>query len=493
MNTRAMLVCSCAALLVLWGPAADRGMAADATPARIDSVFQMERSFREDVVHFRNKDVLRGEVLNDSITISTQYGQLTLPIRQCAGLSFEGARANTEAIVTVNFNRITGIVTDRVIRFKIASSGETIQIRKEKVRFVLLKKTEGETQLPGKAGKSDVYLMANGDVLTGKAADRKMAIRTDYALVNVGFDEMKEVTMQGGDNVTAVIAKTNGDTMRGTLETDDMTITLDVGTKVPEIYKDKLAAIYFGQALVLAPSIYAAKQPIAGESTGAAADVDPTGRKISFVVGDSWVISFKESSFKVSVVGFAFLEGSKVWIVQRTGRGVSDLAWIDQETNRCIRYDSVNKAKGKAIVSGQSIDYVERRCATVQDLTENMARIIEVYVDAAGKAYPTVYSAPASPNTLCIPRRVEIGERLPPKTGRGLLVMKAERVSVPAGDFDCWVTKWVLNPEVEHSQYFVGYYDKTTGLMVKEENWAFIRGQWEAIETGVLQSLSLRR
>ncbi|MDX9982423.1 MAG: hypothetical protein RBU25_20550, partial [Lentisphaeria bacterium] len=104
----------------------------------IDTVFGLQRPKNEDVVCFRNNDVLRGTVLDETISINTPYGLLAVPLRRCAGLSFEGEQANTETIVTVNFNRYTGIVMDRVIRFRVGESGEEMPIRKERVRQILL-------------------------------------------------------------------------------------------------------------------------------------------------------------------------------------------------------------------------------------------------------------------------------------------------------------------------------------------------------------------
>lgn len=264
-------------------------MADDTKPKTplIQQVFDLERSDREDVIYFRNKDVLRGEVLNQSLTVATQYGVLNVPLRRCAGLSFEGARANTEAIVTVNYNRITGIITDNVINFKIASSGTTIPIRKEKVRFVLLRKTPKELQFIEDTSKSDLFLMANGDLLTGEAKEREIRIRTDYATVPVSFKEMKDVTMQGGDNVTAIVSKTNGDTMRGTLDTDEVTLDLEIGVQVVAVYKDKLARVFVDRARREAPAQFGVQQPVLGESDGVVPAVSPAGgQKLTLDLGN---------------------------------------------------------------------------------------------------------------------------------------------------------------------------------------------------------------
>jgi len=245
-----------------------RAQEAAKNPTLVETLFDLKRSAKEDTIYFRNKDVLRGRVLNETVTIATQYGMLKVPLRRCAGLSFEGARANTEAVVTVNFNRITGIITDRVINFQIKSSGTKIPIRKEKIRFLLLQKTANEANFIEKSPKADLFLMANGDLLSGEAVERKITIRTDYAKIPVSFAEMKDVKMQGGDNVTAVISKTNGDTMRGTLDTDEITLDLEVGIQVQAIYKDKFARMFVDQARKQTPVQFGVQQPIAGESEG---------------------------------------------------------------------------------------------------------------------------------------------------------------------------------------------------------------------------------
>ena len=286
MNTNRLVASAAVCFLALCGIAMGQSTPAGDTPAEasdkmppVTALFDLERSATEDVIYFRNKDVLRGRVLNETVTIATQYGMLKVPLRRCAGLSFEGARANTEAVVTVNFNRITGIITDRVINFEIKSSKTKIPIRKEKIRFLLLQKMANEADFVEKSPKADLFLMANGDLLSGEAVERKVTIRTDYAKVPVSFAEMKDVTMQGGDNVTAVISKVNGDTMRGTLDTDEITLDLEVGIQVEAIYKDKFARVFVDQARKQAPVQFGVQQPIAGESDGIGPFPAPAGQK----------------------------------------------------------------------------------------------------------------------------------------------------------------------------------------------------------------------
>jgi formylglycine-generating enzyme required for sulfatase activity len=227
-----------------------------ASPAfpKVESAFDIARSDTQDIIYFRSEDVLRGQVLDEKVGIVTPYGMLSIPLRRCAGISFEASRTNAEAIVTVNFNRVTGIVTDHVFKFRIGSSGREVPIRKETIAFILLKKTPEETDFLKGHETADLFVMANGDVLGGKAAEQTVQIRTDYGMVPISLGEVKDVRMQAGGDLTAIVTRTNGETMRGAWETDEISLHLEMGLELPAVYKDKLAKIFIGRARELAPA-----------------------------------------------------------------------------------------------------------------------------------------------------------------------------------------------------------------------------------------------
>ena len=68
---------------------------------KVETAFDIARPDTQDVIYFRSEDVLRGQVLDEKVSIVTPYGMLSIPLRRCAGISFEASRANAEAIVTV--------------------------------------------------------------------------------------------------------------------------------------------------------------------------------------------------------------------------------------------------------------------------------------------------------------------------------------------------------------------------------------------------------
>ncbi|MCL5283058.1 MAG: formylglycine-generating enzyme family protein [Planctomycetes bacterium] len=231
---------------------------------RMESAFDIPRSDAEDVIYFRSEDVLQGQLLSEKIGLVTPYGMLSIPLRRCAGLSFDVARTPRDAVVTVNFNRLSGMITDHVFRFRIGSSGTVVPIRKETVAYMVLRKTAEETDFLKDSEKPDLFVMANGDLLTGKAAEQTVDIRTDYGKVAVSFGEIKDVRLLPEGDITAIITKTTGNPIRGACETNELSLSLEMGQILPAVYKDQFARILVGRARDLAPAQFGVR-PAAGE------------------------------------------------------------------------------------------------------------------------------------------------------------------------------------------------------------------------------------
>jgi hypothetical protein len=207
----------------------------------VDTVFGLQRPKTEDVVCLHSNDVLRGTVLNETITINTPYGLLAVPLRRCAGLSFEGAQVNTGTIVTTNCNRYTGMVMDRVIHFRLADSGAEIPIRKERVCRILLQQKEDELAFVDTGERTNLFVMANGDLLTGTANSNQLTLVAGFVEVPVFFAEIDHVELQGGDRPVALVTKKTKEVLRGRLLTEDLTVQLDIGVAVEAVYQDKFA------------------------------------------------------------------------------------------------------------------------------------------------------------------------------------------------------------------------------------------------------------
>lgn len=251
------------------------------------TVFQQERSDKEDIVLCRNGDVHKGEVQNADFTVNTPYGAVKLPLRRCAGVSFEGSRTNTEALVTTNYNRITGIIADGSITIKIGTDGQKIDVRKEKVRYVLMRKAEDETTGMVADGRTDLFVMANGDLLTGLPVSPRILIAMGQAEVFVAIAEMRKIEMLGTENVTALVTMANGDIMRGSVMTEDLSLKLDAGGEVDSVYMNKFATVLVGDGNAQVAALFGVAQLVLGENDGALvqSDVSSGGEVITDSIG----------------------------------------------------------------------------------------------------------------------------------------------------------------------------------------------------------------
>ena len=217
--------------------------AASAGAESLISVFGTERSTGADLILFRNGDLLQGKVLTERFEVAAPYGVLDIPVKRCAGVSFEGSGAYGEEFMTVNRNRITGRLAGRHVAFRIASSGARIKVRKEKIRTIALRRREGEGFRLTFGGTPDLFLMRNGDLLSGRSRREALVVRSDYADMSIRFSEISEVAFSGVDNLSVAVKKRNGDLVTGKMGTEELTLDLAIGIRVEGIYRDRFRKI----------------------------------------------------------------------------------------------------------------------------------------------------------------------------------------------------------------------------------------------------------
>ncbi|UCD76054.1 MAG: formylglycine-generating enzyme family protein [Phycisphaerales bacterium] len=277
--------------------------------------FTQERLASEDVIYLRNKEELRGRVIESSLSVSTPYGELSIAADRCARVAFfeDEKNKNTwiEVIITLNGNRITGTNTEPTIRFRDSSSGEETEVQKEGIWFIAFREDSDELSFIDVETPADQFIMANGDLLTGRAAEAELLIQTDSGEVPITFVEIASIrlprepegkadedeetesdtdesTETVPENMTAFVRKRNKDVVSGTLVTEKLTLNLDVGVTIEGIARDQFARIYTGVGEAVTNSIGMELVPIpAGEFTmGSPADEerrddDETQRRVS--------------------------------------------------------------------------------------------------------------------------------------------------------------------------------------------------------------------
>jgi len=203
-------------------------------------------SEKEDVIYFRNGDILRGRILNESIRILTPYALVEVPIAACSGVSFDGLEGREDSLFTVNFNRYTGSVVERTLRFRSAHATTDLPIRADKIQRIQCGRIEEEDLPIAAREKTDLFVMINGDLLTGRPAEDALRLGGGREERRVPFSEVRSLELRDGRLEEARIVTRQGETFHGPLATDSVSLQLDIGTAIDPLYLDRCARVFFG-------------------------------------------------------------------------------------------------------------------------------------------------------------------------------------------------------------------------------------------------------
>ena len=111
---------------------------AQGADASLMSLLNREQPGDADVLYLRSNDVLRGTVINERFTIKTLNGEMTLPLRQCAGISFGIGKIATDTVVTIASEQYTGRIIEGVVRFLPRPTGTEMGVPRVEIRHIVL-------------------------------------------------------------------------------------------------------------------------------------------------------------------------------------------------------------------------------------------------------------------------------------------------------------------------------------------------------------------
>ena len=219
-----------------------------------------------------------------------------------------------------------------------------------------------------------------------------------------------------------------------------------------------------------------------------------------FSVGDYFVYEIGGSLDKKEFIGTELIEGYNTWFFVTT-RDISRInselksfsykEWVDQDTGIIVKAElrGIYSVPQGWSIAGQYVDVIDSTEYRVYDLKNNSMKGGNINIDTEGKQYDTPFPQ-STANRLgyiifMVTRFLQIDGWYPWKTDNfSYQVIAEETVSVPAGTFDCWV----LEEPSGSRQYLRRYFDKSTGILVKEEYWSRNNGVSEM--NGELQVLA---
>ncbi len=211
----------------------------------IEKALDTERQKDADIILLRNWDKLTGTVMNEKFSMKTSYAHVDVKTNYIAEIDLEGVENNMESIITVNNNRFSGLIDDDFINFKL-TNGSELEIRREKVLKIIFRQRPQET-----AGMKwgQFVQLKNGDYFHGQILTKDIMISTTYAKIPLDFATVESITLIGESNPQKIVKMTNGDTIQGTLETENIQVELDVGSVI-EVYQDRIERIFIKEGYI---------------------------------------------------------------------------------------------------------------------------------------------------------------------------------------------------------------------------------------------------
>jgi len=202
----------------------------------LETVFDQERPRQSDTIHLRSGEVLRGEIVNATLRVQAIYGTVEVPVARCAGISIGEGASRTDVLISVNYNRVSGVLRDREIRFRPASGEPEIRLLRKSVRTILFRVRPDEREFVDRLLAKDLvterFRMSNRDLLTGRARERK--VRFDKRFGRTVVLDLSNVSMiqRRHDGHRDLLKEERKRHITGQLASCPLTLELDLGAVV---------------------------------------------------------------------------------------------------------------------------------------------------------------------------------------------------------------------------------------------------------------------
>lgn len=97
----------------------------------------MAKQAIQDVIVFKEGDLLNARILNSTFPMKTSYGEVVIKKKEVANIHMRGTQFRTDQIITLDLNRFKGSLQETVIRIKL-TEGSSIEVPKNKINTVLM-------------------------------------------------------------------------------------------------------------------------------------------------------------------------------------------------------------------------------------------------------------------------------------------------------------------------------------------------------------------
>ena len=214
-------------------------------PLGLASVIEAYRpgDAHKDALYFQNGEVLYGKVLTKRLKVMTPYAPLDLPLGKCAVVSFEGDGSHGATVVTRNNNRISGVCDGETLLVRSELSSKPRRVHVEKIGRIVFRKTGSHGLLERPPAPKHLFVMDNGDILTGRVRTDTLPVRSGGKTLSIPFSRIESVEMMKGNGLAARVTRKDGTVLDTSLETEDISLSLDLGVRLDHVYANHVSRI----------------------------------------------------------------------------------------------------------------------------------------------------------------------------------------------------------------------------------------------------------
>ncbi len=187
-----------------------------------------------DRIALSNGETITGTLLNSRVQLASAFGPLDFETSMLSGIVFGAAGDKLDYCVSVNCDRLSGFLQDRVFRFRV-EQGEEINVRRERISKIILR-----TRPNASAGGGSFCALENGDFFTARVLTDPLPILVGASNLTVLLKDVQTFVKAGDERVKLILKSQQ--TISGQLAIEDISVRLPIGVEL-KIYRDEFQSI----------------------------------------------------------------------------------------------------------------------------------------------------------------------------------------------------------------------------------------------------------
>jgi formylglycine-generating enzyme required for sulfatase activity len=207
---------------------------------------KLRKVITQDFFILKNGDYFNGECLNETLSFSTTYTQLSVPLKAIRRIEFEGGEKTVTRLFLIDGSVLSGDLIEEDLNVKLitAQKFSVYQGRLDKIAFDFYR----FTQLP-----ESIILLDNSDIIAGSVLDKQIVLATSYGNISHDISKISHIDFlgqSGRDPLTEITLREAGDKFKGTIRSQNLKIRLAIGGDAMHISRDRIDKILLEPELV---------------------------------------------------------------------------------------------------------------------------------------------------------------------------------------------------------------------------------------------------